>query len=271
MPGLLSARHRGALESNGEILIFIDDDVVLDKFWFDAIVNTFRDPSVQIVGGRSLPLYETAPPEWLKCLWLTTEHGEICGDLSLLDFGPNPVEVDPTFVWGLNFSIRRRAFFELGGFNPDLVPKYLQRYQGDGETGLSLKARRNGLKAVYQPSALVFHQIPKERLTLKYFKNRAFYQGVCDSYTSIRDSFLDNPDYSSFKNPFRHARSARTLFERFIRTFYRNITSFSSTTINLFFFLYYLKGYVYHQQQVNKDYTLFRWVTRKQYLINNSK
>lgn len=187
-PGLLSGRHRGALESLGEICIFVDDDIEADPNWLNSIHESFQDPSVQLVGGRNLPKYEIKPPEWLNWFWVEHPYGRWCGELSLLDFGEEVREIDANFVWGLNFSIRRQALFDLGGFHPDCIPKHLQHFQGDGETGLTIKANQAGYKAIYQPKALVWHQVPASRMTYQYFENRYFYQGVGNSYTNIRKS-----------------------------------------------------------------------------------
>ena len=84
------------------------------------------------------------------------------------------------------FSIRRDTLYRVGGFHPDDVPRSYQRYQGDGETGMTFKLKEQGLKAIYDPGALVYHQIPTECLTVRYLEQRQYYQGVCDSYTSIR-------------------------------------------------------------------------------------
>jgi glycosyltransferase involved in cell wall biosynthesis len=154
-PGLLSGRHRGALEAEGKILVFIDDDIEADRNWLKAIDSSFADPSVHLVGGRNLPKYETPPPDWLAWFWDEHEYGKFCGSLSLLDFGHQVREIDPEFVWGLNYSIRKDTLFVLGGFHPDCVPANLQQFQGDGETGLSIKAREKGYGAIYQPNALV--------------------------------------------------------------------------------------------------------------------
>ena len=62
MPGLLSARHRGAMESAGDICVFIDDDVRLDPEWLNALQDGFKDPSVILVGGPSRPLFEVEQP-----------------------------------------------------------------------------------------------------------------------------------------------------------------------------------------------------------------
>src|SRR5579871_3162480 len=66
MPGLLSGRHCGALRARGDICVFIDDDVRLDKGWLTAIENSFLDPEVSLVGGPSRPVYESQPPAWLE-------------------------------------------------------------------------------------------------------------------------------------------------------------------------------------------------------------
>ena len=41
-PGLLSGRHRGALESNGEILVFLDDDIEAAPGYLHAIFGCVR-------------------------------------------------------------------------------------------------------------------------------------------------------------------------------------------------------------------------------------
>ena len=187
-PGLLSGRHRGALEAKGEILTFVDDDIEADANWLKAIEESFHDSTVQIVGGRNLPKYEVEPPQWLEWFWTDHPYGKYCGYLSLLDFGSEVREIDANHVWGLNFSIRKSALFELGGFHPDCIDKHLQHFQGDGETGLTQKANQRGYKAIYQPKALVFHHVSKQRMTYEYFEQRYIYQGVCDSYSDIRRS-----------------------------------------------------------------------------------
>src|SRR5262245_10650210 len=85
VPGLLSGRHRGATEAHGTLLVFVDDDIDADPRWLQAIVATFADPSVQLVGGRNLPRYAITPPAWLDSFWDTTPYGgRACGYLSLL-------------------------------------------------------------------------------------------------------------------------------------------------------------------------------------------
>src|SRR5215475_7873344 len=58
VPGLLSGRHRGALEAKSDLLIFVDDDIEAEPGWLAAFLDSFGDPTVQLVGGPSLPSYE---------------------------------------------------------------------------------------------------------------------------------------------------------------------------------------------------------------------
>jgi GT2 family glycosyltransferase len=190
IPGLLSGRHRGAAEADGEILAFLDDDVILSPGWLEGLRGSFRDSSVALVGGPSLPRFEGPPPAWLGSFWRTSADGRrSLGELSLLEIPTqHPVEIEPDMVWGLNFAIRRDVFVESGGFHPDCVPSQLQHFQGDGETGLSQKVRQLGLRAIHHPAVAVQHQIGRDRLSIEYFEARHFYQGVCDSFTALRSS-----------------------------------------------------------------------------------
>jgi len=248
MPGQLSGRHCGALEASGDICVFLDDDVRLDRDWLAAIEESFFDPQVALVGGPSRPLFESTPPDWLKNFFDSDQQGRHCADLSLFDGGEQIKEIDPCYVWGLNFAIRRKSLVDLGGFHPDLIPKPLQRFQGDGETGLSLKVAHAGLKALYHPQAAVLHEVPACRMTVPYFEQRAFYQGVCASYTQFR----------SEGKPADALRACTDRIKRFLleapRSGIRRRTAKA-----------YAAGFEFHQEQVRKDPQLLDWVLRKDY------
>jgi len=256
IPGLLSGRHRGAREAAGKILVFIDDDIIADPCWLNAIVTTFKDQSVHLVGGPSLPLYEEDPPEWLKAFWIQHEFGRECGDLSLIDLGPDEKQIDPIFVWGLNMSIRKKTFLDLGGTHPDCIPEHLQRYQGDGEHGLSLKVAKAGLKAIYQPRALVRHRIPGNRMTVDSFKKRYFYQGICDSFTLIREKqgigwYMRDFSEKDITLCSILGMEGDAEFIQEIKGLFRKA---------------YVEGFLFHQNQVLNDDQLLEWVLKENYL-----
>jgi glycosyltransferase involved in cell wall biosynthesis len=254
IPGLLSARHRGALESHGDICAFIDDDVRVEVDWLGAIGAAFRDRGVALVGGPSTPLFEGRPPEWLADFYIEEEHGRYCPPLSLFDGGKCVKEIHPLYVFGLNFSIRKEILRKVGGFHPDCIPKLLQRFQGDGETGVSLALHANGSKSVYHPGVAVQHEIPRSRLDMEFFAQRAFYQGVADSYTCIRAKGTAEPRWRTFSRC-----SARQLAARIRRRSSARSEILYRTRRS------YYDGYCFHQREVSRDSALLAWVLRPDY------
>jgi glucosyl-dolichyl phosphate glucuronosyltransferase len=257
VPGLLSGRHRGALESRGDILVYVDDDIEADPYWLEAVAEAFEDPAVHLVGGKNLPKYECNPPDWLDAFWYRKGSLNQCFFLSLVDLGDQLTEIDPLYVWGLNFSIRKKTLFELGGFNPDTVPKSLQRYQGDGDTGLAWKVKAAGYKVIYQPTALVYHIVPNDRLDLDYFKERMYFAGVSDSYTTIRRNGDIRFDWK-IQEPLPQ-----------IKRLWRRITCRLSkgphAIIKQRVREGWLEGYAFHQNEVRKDPELLRWILKEDY------
>lgn len=262
-PGMLTGRHRGAQVAKGQILTFIDDDIKAVKGWLTAIIEAFSDPDVHLVGGRNLPEYEKTPPKWLQWFWHNHPSGKFCGSLSLLDFGENLIEIDPVYIWGLNFSIRKKTLYELGGFHPDCIPRSLQHFQGDGETGLTMKAKEKGYKAVYQPMALVYHLVPGERMTYEYFDKRFFYQGVCNSYSYIRKSGKLNEDFLS-----NALNAGHNKMEKSKSKWYLLKNLFFSDKKRLLqhrFFRKEQEGYLFHQLAVKSNPKLLEWVLKDNY------
>jgi GT2 family glycosyltransferase len=251
-PGLSAARHRGADEANGDLLVYLDDDVELSKGWLAGMMKGFADSSAGIVGGPSIPRFTGSVPAWFWDFFLPTPHGGwYCGWVSLLDIGHPVADVDANYIWGLNFGIRRSVLKELGGFNPDTVPPGLQRWQGDGETGLTIKAKAAGTRACYVPEALLYHYVGPDRLTEGYFARRAYFQGVCDSFTKIRagnapEQPLSDPPPPPPVPPARPWAEAAAEVRRLIDKAYRD-------------------GFEFHQREASNDPRLLQWIRRESF------
>lgn len=250
--GLLSGRHRGAKESSSEILCYVDDDVLFDPSWLRAIVESFSSPLVDIVGGPSLGEWESPVPQWVKDNWRHEKNKSYLGDLSLIEFGDKVQIIPAEFVWGLNYSIRKKTLFELGGFHPDCIPASKQEFQGDGETGLSYKISKKGTLAVYHPSAKVYHMTPKGRLTPAYLFKRYYYQGVCDSYTKIR--IAKNPELVPLPQEKKFNLNQGSPFQQYQALLKQRAWGD------------YRKGFEFHLNKVLSDKSLLRWVLQASYL-----
>src|SRR5687767_1309912 len=83
-PGLHEGRHSGLRASRGNILVYADDDIEAYPTWLEGIHESFSDKNVGLVGGKDIPLYETAPPAWLEFLWEKTDRGKYLTYFSLV-------------------------------------------------------------------------------------------------------------------------------------------------------------------------------------------
>ena len=65
--GLTHARLRGLNESNIELLVWVDDDNILNPNYLKQALQLFqRCPSLGAAGGASIPEFEEPPPAWYE-------------------------------------------------------------------------------------------------------------------------------------------------------------------------------------------------------------
>lgn len=185
-PGLHVGRHLGLKLAQGDILVYADDDIQAEPCWLDSIAEAFEDPEVGLVGGNNLPDYESVPPAWLEGLKRRLPFGWAIPPLSILDFGAEPRDIDPHYVWGCNYGIRKELLLQIGGFHPDGMPADLQHLRGDGESHVSNQVALRGKRIRFAPGATIRHFTPASRMTDGYLQDRGRRQGVSKTYTIIR-------------------------------------------------------------------------------------
>jgi GT2 family glycosyltransferase len=282
IPGLLASRHRGLNAAKYSILIFLDDDVVFNPNNIQEIFDTFdKDNDIQLVGTRYLPKYECNRPNWLDSMWQEHKLGKFIPSLSLLDFGIEIRELNEDFVWGLCFAVKKESVIKNGGFHPDGYPWKLRFLRGDGESGLSKKIQQSGGKIIYLGNVTTYHNIPPKRMTVKYFKERSYLEGITNSYSDIRSKGLVE---SRYEKVFRTQNTS----EKFcIRSNLRNIRNIFFLKVSFLekTFLWpkglrrqskveqirqicwesFLQGYKEHQQFVRNCPHLMSWVLKEDY------
>jgi glycosyltransferase involved in cell wall biosynthesis len=68
--GLTPARLRGIRESKGDLLVFVDDDNVLDVDFLETALRTMEErPFLGSWSGQCRPGFEVPPPEWTRRYW----------------------------------------------------------------------------------------------------------------------------------------------------------------------------------------------------------
>ena len=120
--GLASAHNRGLAEVRGEIVAFVDDDVVVDRHWLTGIAEGFAaDSGVGCVTGLILPAQLDTPAQLLL-----ERHGGFDKGFGLQIFDTDDHRPgDPLFPFtagrfgsGANMAFDTEVLRRLGGFDP---------------------------------------------------------------------------------------------------------------------------------------------------------
>lgn len=172
-PGLSYARNRGIRESRGNIIAFADDDVLFGHGWGYTIIDIFENtPTAFALGGKSTPVFDGGKPAWIE-----DRFQKMYGDTLL---GDEFCEITyPQHPFGLNMAFRREVFNKIGYFNTELGRKKTNLLSNE-ESEFFSRMAQHSLKVVYEPTALLYHRIPRERASSRWLRNRKYWQGISD-------------------------------------------------------------------------------------------
>jgi glycosyltransferase involved in cell wall biosynthesis/GT2 family glycosyltransferase len=171
VPGLSVARNRGASESMGKYVAFMDDDAIASPDWLRLLVNAFEQvsPAPASVGGKIEPIWEIPKPQWLP------QQHIAC--LTILDYGDTAKFIRyPTILYGTNMAFDREQLLLHSGFRVDIGRKKNCLLSCE-ESDIYRKFASAGLHTYYEPDAYVHHLVPKERLEKKWIYKRQYWQG----------------------------------------------------------------------------------------------
>lgn len=160
--GLSRARNRALAAARGALLLWVDDDVRVEREWLGAYVEAAeRHPEASFFGGPLEPRFSVPPPAWARCAEV------IEGPLAALRLGPETRPLrDHELPYGGNLGLRAAAvgppFFDLarGRLGANL--------RSGEETGLVATLRAAGHTGIWVGCARAAHTIPRERLTPAY-------------------------------------------------------------------------------------------------------
>lgn len=144
--GLSESRNLGIKKSDGEILIFLDADAVLDRDYLKNHEKTFSNKNVGAGGGKVLPLIPN---------WISNYLG-----ISLFESYPrfNDARLVRTYP-GCNLSIRQSVLDEIGFFTEALKSSAaVTRFAEDKEICERIRSAR--YQIAYNPKAVIFHDNP---------------------------------------------------------------------------------------------------------------
>ena len=140
--GLPNARNEALVRTRGEIVLFLDDDVILlSEDFISAHLDAYQDPAVGGVVGRHVERSLRINSRRTAC------HVSWSGRTIFNLFGTERVEVRS--CKGSNMSFRMAVVNEVGGFD--------RRTEMLEETDYSTRVRAAGWHLIFEPSAEVVH------------------------------------------------------------------------------------------------------------------
>lgn len=170
------ARNMGIDYARGQIIVFADDDVEVDKGWLRAYVDAFSiQPAPGIVGGCLEPLWLHPKPEWLpeeRAYVLGIYNNNNCDKLVPMPDSDLPI--------GANFAVLREVIDKVGRFDERLDYSYSRKASmlSGGDSLFALKVKQANYTIHYQPAARAWHKISEKKLNIKYFLKRNYWEGV---------------------------------------------------------------------------------------------
>jgi len=177
--GLTHARLRGIEEAQGELLIWVDDDNILQPDYLQQTVETFSShPRLGAAGGISTPEYEQEPQAWYSCDLAPLG----CRDLGAKEEWMSWNALAPAYPShapiGAGMVTRKEALLTWA-----TAVQRDDRRRALGRTGAALTSGEDndinltllaaGWDLAYLPQLRLTHLIPPRRLTLDYQKRIA--------------------------------------------------------------------------------------------------
>jgi glycosyltransferase involved in cell wall biosynthesis len=169
MPGKSHAANLAIREATGDLLLWTDDDVLVDCEWLAAYVAAAEaHPEASFFGGPILPWFEREPPAWVE------RHMERLSTCYAMRMPDGLSAITPPYLpYGANLATRRRCFDKVL-FNVRLGPREKSEIRGE-ETELLTRLIGQGATGLWVKGARVRHFIPAERLTTRFIWD--FYRG----------------------------------------------------------------------------------------------
>jgi GT2 family glycosyltransferase len=181
--GLSYGRLRGIEEASTSLIVFVDDDNVLNNEYLEESLKFHNQhPEVGCFGGKSIPQFETQPPDWFFKTSI---------DLGCQDYGENvcisnfkgqdfKVTSYPSFApIGTGMVILKEAFLKYVDEAKSDIKRLALGRKGKALTSgedndIILTIIKHHYEIAYVPSLRITHLIPARRYSKSYLSQMAY-------------------------------------------------------------------------------------------------
>ena len=196
--GRSHALNAGIRASSADLIGTIDDDEEVDGDWMCEVERRFNTEALDFLGGPGLPSGgECQAPDWLP-----RSHGGLIGWIvpSERDFEYGPPS--HAYMVGGNAVIRRTVLDKIGLYHTGLG-RTKTGANGGEDLEMFNRLIRAGAKGHYSSGLVIYHHVPAERLSRRFFRKRSFWDGVSIGFIS-----------RSFREPVPHIAGLPRYFLR---------------------------------------------------------
>jgi hypothetical protein len=189
--GLSSARRRGIREASADLIIFVDDDNVLDETYLaEAIKIKQKWPSLGVWGSGCIRGdFEVEPPEsfrsWLPVREVTAARWSNLAGLHSGLFGESCNDAIP---WGAGLCVRQDVAMAYSHFcdpsSLQITDRRGASLVGGGDSEISFVCCSHGFGIGIFPELKLTHLIPQHRVSEDYIVR--FAEGTCLSNFLLR-------------------------------------------------------------------------------------
>tara|TARA_Y100000385_G_scaffold124527_1_gene129440 strand:- start:9260 stop:10195 length:936 start_codon:yes stop_codon:yes gene_type:complete len=183
--GLSYARNRGIKEAKGDVIIFVDDDAILDENYFEKLDYYFiTEKETMAIGSKIFLKYESPKPPLWENKHLNSLHAYFNLGNKKKYFSKSKYPI------GTNMSFRKEVFEKIGDFNVTLG-RVKSGLGGGEEKDIFMRMYANKMKVLYVPDAIVHHRIPEERTKSDFIKRQALGIGKSEKIRTTQLGLLN--------------------------------------------------------------------------------
>lgn len=178
--GLSAARNKGIKEANGDLIVYVDDDALVDDHYLKDYVDWFNThPETMAAGGPILPLYE----EGEEPTWMSPYTKALL--TAWMDYGTKVREYPSgRYPGGGNSAYRKSVFDQVGLYNTSLGRKG-GNLMGSEEKDVFDKMHSHNMQVLYLPWPVLHHRIPKTKLEKPYFDRLTLQMGISERQRTL--------------------------------------------------------------------------------------
>lgn len=180
-PGAAAARNTGIAASDGEIIVFLDDDVVADQALLREHLDSHRDRgNIAVLGALRFPWTGNESPVFR----LLVKKPELLQSFSFED----AQNVSFLYFYTCNLSMNRRFFVQNQAFDEGFLGS------GFEDTELGYRFLQTGGRLIFNSRASALHdaQVSASALARKQFNNGRYLRYLLSKHEQLREIFVPN-------------------------------------------------------------------------------